>query len=330
MCACIPTIRPVFAPYVKSLHTTFSSNANSHNGTNRRRSLGGSQHSTHLDNNYSRNTPSPSKHAFMSTAEPLQSLTTSGASTLHRATPDSMFNSRREDEKQEEFDLTALSQVHSRTSISPSDISTLVPSSAVSPTGSIYIPRRACNALGKDRKDSYGGGIPVIKEVHVESHRIQKTQPASRDRSPFRPFTSPGSPPQAGYRLDSPTSILNEGQGDDWTRLPYVDNSRLTFTEPRQPGYVLDLEKGVTYPEASSNQVKAAEIGVAETCSMEDLFDDADNIKSDRNCMSGGPRAPDEDEELVDVLDMFKESRVQKLAVVRGKARIVNNRASPT
>jgi len=237
-----------------------------------------------------------------------------------------MFSSRREDEKEEEFDLAALSQVHSRTSISPSDFgatSTLVPSSTGSRTGSIYISRRTGNTLAKDRKDSHGGGISIIEEVQMEVGK--EAPPANPECSPFRPFAAPTS-----QAFNSPTSLLNESQADDWTRLPYVDNSRLTFTEPRQSGYVLDLEKGLAYAEASSNHANAAGIGVARTCSMEDLHDAANNTESDRKYMSDGIRARDENEELVDVLEMFKESRIQKMEVVKGKARIVNNRASPT
>lgn len=270
MCACIPTLRPLFAPYFKSISTTLTSGIHSHNDTHRGGSRGGSRVSTHFVNDYSRKTPSPSKQRFLTTQHSLHSLTASGASTLQRATPDPAFRPR-EDDKHENFDLDILSQARSRASMSQSDTSgasTLVPSSAVSPTGSIYIPRKAGNAFGKDSRNLNRDEITVIKEAQVELGSTDLNNSSSpkqnievhRARSPFRPFTAPISPPQ---RYDSINSTPNDSREDDWTRLPGVEHhiscsqsQEAASFSPYYPnlshaqvaaaaGYKTDLEQGV-------------------------------------------------------------------------------------
>jgi len=189
------------------------------------------------------------------------------------------------------------------------------------------------------------GPISALRSAHLRANPSQELQPSDRTRPPFRPFTEPASPPQAHATSHSPTSRLNadHDDDDDWTRLPPIDNSRLSFTQPRNSatfspyypnlshtqvaaaaGYRSDPEQGLARPAAATKHAEAADIGVARTSSIGDFHDDVDDIESDCRSTAGGGRPRDED--LVDVLQMFQESRIRKMELVKGRAKVVDNK----
>ena len=283
VCACAPTLRPLFAPYLKFLRYTITTTLRSHHDrtATRRSSMGNLRTSRHSARDvgkvsYSRNTPSPSKHRVITTQDSLHSL---GTSLRDMSSPEPAYRPHGE---KEEFDLVALSE-RSRASLPHSEGSaadTLVPSSITSRTGSMY---HASSPSGK--KPSFErdeNEISCIKEVCVElgspSSSTAESRPSSPSaassnrrllkqlstgavptmpspynlttattRRPFKPFSTLTSPP--GTHDGSPTP---DDDLSTWTRMP-----SLRFSRPFLPAAAAPVPN-FYHPNLSHSQVASA------------------------------------------------------------------------
>ena len=358
VCACAPTLRPLFAPYFKFLRYTITTTLRSHHNptATRRSSLGNltstSQHSAQNVGkvSYSRNTPSPSKHRIITTQDSLHSL---GTSLRDMSSPEPIYSPHRE---KEEFDLVALSE-RSRASLPHSEGSaadTLVPSSITSRKGSAYLDgspggkkssyerdeisciKEVCVELGSPGS-SIAGSRPTSPEAAFSDRRLLKQlstgavptistihdPKATTTRQPFKPFSTPTSPPLA---QGSPTP---DDDLSTWTRMP-----SLRFSRPFLPGTAAPAPN-FYHPNLSHSQVASAagyapatpnlensredlergyglgggEVGVAQSNFSDGQHngdDDEEYDESDRKYRSAGDR---DESELVDVMQMFREEQ---------------------